>query len=228
MQRSQFTFYESFFKAISRIKKKQDRADAYDMICSYALFQIEPDLESASDAVAIAFELLRPVLDKAKERAENGKKGGSKQEANRKQTGSKQKANGKQEKTVSKKEKEKEIEIEIEIEKDNISPTEIEGADKPPKPARQKFGTYGWVKLTDAEYSRLVAEYGQAEALRCIGYVDEAAQSTGNKNKWSDWNLVVRKCHRDGWGRQKSNAPGGYTSGIDRLAAMYREEFGDD
>lgn len=125
MQRTQFTFYESFFKAISRIKKKQDRADAYDMICAYALYQKEPDLGTASDAVAIAFELLRPVLDKAKERAESGKKGGSKPEANAKQTGSKPEANGKQGKTASK--KENEIENENEIEIDNITPTEFCG-----------------------------------------------------------------------------------------------------
>lgn len=114
MQRTQFTFYESFFKAISRIKKKQDRADAYDMICAYALYQKEPDLDTASDAVAIAFELLRPVLDKAKERAESGKKGGSKPEANAKQG-----------KSASK--KEKEIEIENEVEVDNIPPSEVCG-----------------------------------------------------------------------------------------------------
>ena len=129
MQRTQFTFYESFFKAISRIKKKQDRADAYDMICAYALYQEEPNLDTASDAVAIAFELLRPVLDKAKERAESGKKGGSKPEANDKQTGSESEANAKQGKAGSKKEKEKEKEIEIEVEKeiDNIPPTEVCG-----------------------------------------------------------------------------------------------------
>lgn len=123
MQRTQFTFYESFFKAVSRIKKKADKADAYDMICAYALYQEEPDLDSASDAVAIAFELLRPVLDKAKERAESGKKGGSKPEANDKQTGSKPEANAKQGKAASK----KEIEIENEVEIDNITPSEFCG-----------------------------------------------------------------------------------------------------
>lgn len=121
MERNQFTFYRSFFKAISRIKKKQDRADVYDMICAYALDQIEPDLNTASDAVAIAFELLRPVLDKAKAKAEIGKKGGSKEEANCKQAGSKAEANGKQWETASKKEKEGEIEVEVEKERENDS-----------------------------------------------------------------------------------------------------------
>lgn len=121
--RTQFTFYESFYKAISRIKKKADRADAYDIICSYALFQEEPDLDSVSDAVAIAFELLRPVLDKAREKSENGKNGGSRPKANAKQSESKAEASAKVEQAVSK--KEKEIEIEVEKEIDNIHPTDV-------------------------------------------------------------------------------------------------------
>lgn len=123
--RTQFTFYESFYKAISRIKKKTDRADAYDIICSYALFQKEPDLDSVSDAVAIAFELLRPVLDKAREKAENGKNGGSKPKTNAKQTESKTEANAKVEQAANKKEKEVEVEVEKEIEIDNIHPTDV-------------------------------------------------------------------------------------------------------
>lgn len=123
--RTQFTFYESFYKAISRIKKKADRADAYDIICSYALFQEEPDLDSVSDAVAIAFELLRPVLDKAREKSENGKNGGSRPKANAKQSESKAEASAKVEQAVSKKEKEIEIEIEVEKEIDNIHPTDV-------------------------------------------------------------------------------------------------------
>ena len=130
MARSQFTFYESFYKAVSRIKKAQDRAAAYDMICAYALYQTEPDLDKAPDSVAIAFDLLRPVLDKAKEKAENGKNGGSKQKANGKQTESKPEANQKLGNIPSKKEGEKEIEKEVEVERevekeieiDNISP----------------------------------------------------------------------------------------------------------
>ena len=71
---------------------------------------------------------------------------------------------------------------------------------------RNRHGKYGWVRLTEEEYSRLVAEYGEAEAERAIAYVDESAQSTGNKNHWKDWNLVVRKCIRQGWGRQNGNS----------------------
>lgn len=66
-------------------------------------------------------------------------------------------------------------------------------------------GEFGWVKLTDAQYDKLVKDLGKAEAERCIAYIDESAQQTGNKNKWKDWNLTVRKCHREGWGLGRQN-----------------------
>ena len=65
---------------------------------------------------------------------------------------------------------------------------------------RKSYGEHGRVKLSQEEHDRLVRDYGQAEAERCIAYVDEIAQSTNNKAGWKDWNLVVRRCHRDGWG----------------------------
>ena len=70
------------------------------------------------------------------------------------------------------------------------------------KSVRHAHGEYGWVKLTDAQYEKLLQEMGPAELDRCITYIDEAAQKTGNKNKWKDWNLVVRKCYREGWGKR--------------------------
>lgn len=97
------------------------------------------------------------------------------------------------------------------------------GADKPPVPARKKYGQYGWVKLTDEEYNRLLNDLGQAEVERCIAYIDESAQSNGNKNKWRDWNLVVRRCHRDGWGLGKA---AGKSDARVKTAADYAD--GDD
>lgn len=118
MSRSQFTFYESFARALSRIKKKSDRADAYDAICNYALYGTEPDMDKLPDSAAIAFDLIRPTLDASKRKAEAGKSGGmsKKSQTERKQTGSKQEANRKLEQTSREKEKEVEIEKEIENE----------------------------------------------------------------------------------------------------------------
>lgn len=95
----------------------------------------------------------------------------------------------------------------------------------PPQPkqtARKSYGKFGWVKLTDEEYHRLSNDLGEAEVKRCIAYVDESAQTTGNKNKWRDWNLVVRKCHREGWGLKKQNfqpaqKTGGWNPFLDAL-----------
>ena len=93
---------------------------------------------------------------------------------------------------------EKEIELETE-EEECIEPP----AAAPAPPVRHKYGEYGWVKLTDAQYAKLLKDLGQAELDRCIKYVDESAQGNSNKNKWSDWNLIIRKCHREKWGIRK-------------------------
>lgn len=85
-----------------------------------------------------------------------------------------------------------------------------ESTPAPAKQTRTPRGAFGWVRLTDDEYNRLLNDLGEDEVKRCIAYVDESAQTTGNKNKWRDWNLVVRKCSRQGWGlpqgRQGINA----------------------
>lgn len=201
MQRTQFTFYESFYKAVKRIKDPESRAQAYDAICAYALYGQEPNLDSFSDFSAIAFELIKPNLDSSRKKAENGKAGGSK-----KQNKSKKEANKKQEQTENEKEnkieKEKENKIEIEKECEYNNTPIIEKVEK------IKFGEYGWVKLKPEDYSRLISDYGESEVKRAIRYIDESAQSSGNKNKWKDWNLVVRRCIREGWGarqKQKDN-----------------------
>lgn len=133
MERSQFTFYASFFRTISRIKNKAARADAYDAICRYALTGELPDLDKLPDTAAMVLDMAIPVIDSGSKKAESGKRGGSKSEANAKQIGSKPEANRKQ--TAS--EKEWEIEGEKEEEKENkcfISPTPT------PPPAETEIG----------------------------------------------------------------------------------------
>ena len=78
--------------------------------------------------------------------------------------------------------------------------------DKDSPPARLPHGDYGWVRLSPREYERLLRDLGETELRRCIDYVDEAAQSTGNKNRWKDWNLVLRRCSRNRWGLEREKA----------------------
>lgn len=88
-------------------------------------------------------------------------------------------------------------------ERDNVAAPYDPATDEKPEIARHKYGAYGWVRLSDEEYDRLLNELGKTELERCIAYVDESAQGNGNKNKWKDWNLVIRKCSRDRWGIQQ-------------------------
>ncbi len=105
--------------------------------------------------------------------------------------------------------------------------TSVKGkADKPT--VRKPYGQYGWVRLTDEEYARLQAELGNEELSRCIRYIDESAQANGNKNKWKDWNLVIRKCHRDGWGKQAARPTGGRKGSGDRLLDMINSGVFDE
>ena len=101
--REQFTFYRSFADALKRIKKDADRAKAYDAICDYALYEVEPDLDGLPDAAALAFQLIKPNLDASKRKSDSGKQGG-RPKAEEKQNESKTKANEKQEQTLNKKE----------------------------------------------------------------------------------------------------------------------------
>ena len=85
-----------------------------------------------------------------------------------------------------------------------IGKESIESADAPSpsgkKPVnRTKYGEYGWVRLSDAEHSKLLTALGEDELARCIAYIDESAQGNGNKNGWKDWNVVIRKCSRGKW-----------------------------
>ena len=82
----------------------------------------------------------------------------------------------------------------------NASKAPAGAAPAPTDDVKHKHGEYGWVRLTDEQYSKLLKDLGATELERCIEYVDESAQRTGNKNGWKDWNLVVRKCHRERWG----------------------------
>jgi hypothetical protein len=185
MDRKQFTFYESFASALGRIKSKTARCDAYDAICSYALYGREPDLDSLPDAAAIAFELIRPTLDTSKRKAQNGLRGGSKTEANDKQTESKAEANRKQ--TVSEKENEKEGEIEKEKENE----IEIENECYIAR-TRSRFAP-----PTLAEVSAYCNERGNhVDPERFVDFYTSNGWKVG-KNSMKDWKAAVRTWEKD-------------------------------
>ena len=84
---------------------------------------------------------------------------------------------------------------------------------------------YGWVKLSDAQYQKLLTDLGEDELSRCIRYVDESAQKTGNKNGWKDWNLVIRSCHRDGWHRRAERRQSYGSGGLSGASAKQEQDW---
>ena len=104
--RKQFTFYKSYYDAISELPKK-DQAALILAVCAYALYETYP--KGLSVAASTAFKLIKPTLDAGRKKAENGSMKGKANE-------SKTEANRKQGENGSEKEREKEIEIENELE----------------------------------------------------------------------------------------------------------------
>lgn len=73
MQRTQFTFYDSFYKAINHLPKYK-RLAAYENLIRYALYEEEP--KNLEGILAVAFAIQKPVLDTARRKAIAGAKGG--------------------------------------------------------------------------------------------------------------------------------------------------------
>ena len=113
-ERSQFTFYRSFWEAIKTLPKK-DKLPILEAIIQYALDgDIPKGLTQSQNAF---FFLVKPNLDASRNRSLVGKQNGSKRKANK----SKTEANDKQ----TEGEKEKEIENEYEKENDSFILTSV-------------------------------------------------------------------------------------------------------
>jgi hypothetical protein len=67
------------------------------------------------------------------------------------------------------------------------------------KKTRHKHGTYGRVLLTDVEYNRLLNELGEERLEKQIELLDEYIESNNNKNKYTNFNLVLRKSIKENW-----------------------------
>ena len=160
MERKQFTFYESFYRAVSRIKKRTDQAIAYNAIIRLALYGEEPNLDELPDIVAVALENIIPNVLASNKKAANGKLGGVKQTASKPQANSKQ--------TASEKENEIEIEKEIDIKKEK-------------KESKHKYGQYKNVLLTDDDMEKLKAEFPDYD--RKIENLSEYIAKKGDKYK---------------------------------------------
>jgi predicted phage replisome organizer len=73
------------------------------------------------------------------------------------------------------------------------------------KEKKIKYGDYNRVELTQTEYNKLCEDFGKDFIDNQITLLDEYVESNNNKNKYKNFNLVLRKSIRENWFNKSSN-----------------------
>lgn len=204
MNRSQFTFYRSYFDAIKVLPKK-DQTAVLLALCAYALDKEEPKLTGTAGAI---FTLIRPTLDAGWKKAIGGSKG------------TPSKDNGKiderQEKDTQKEkegEREKEGEIEVEGEREDECPP------KPPKGAKR------FSPPTVEEVAAYCLERNNGiDAQHFVDYYAQQKWKLSNGNQMADWKAAVRTWESRDKMRSRSRRNNGFETS-NPFAEMLEEEL---
>ena len=195
-ERNSFTFYLSFEKAISRLDDK-NQLSVYRSISRYSLFGESPEVDGLA---AIAWELIKPILDKSRVRSENGKKAkgvpkpnlvGNKNAKNEAKTKLNE-AESKQDRDRDRDRKEDKSSFEIDVDM-SASADKKTGSDKPTR----------FVPPTLNEVQDFILKNGYSvDADRFIDFYGAKGWMIG-KNKMKDWKAAVRNWQRG----QKAKRP---------------------
>jgi hypothetical protein len=86
---------------------------------------------------------------------------------------------------------------------------------------KHKYGTYKRIRLTDEEYTRLKEEFGEDFINRKIELLDEYIESNNNKNKYTNFNLVLRKAIRENWFENTKKGEGSF---LETMKEIYDEQ----
>ena len=87
------------------------------------------------------------------------------------------------------------------------------------------YGEYKRVKLTEEQYNKLVKDYGKEFIDKQIQLLDEYVESNNNKNKYSNFNLVLRKSIRDNWFKNnKKEEPEWFYKNLDEEGDFFTDE----
>lgn len=151
--RKAFVFYQSFAVSV-RALSQEDRNKVLNAIVDFGIFEETPELEGVALAV---FEAIKPSLISQKENYDNGMKG-----AKYGKLGGRPKKVQEEAPTEEKPKKEKPAK-----------------GDDP----KLSYGEYGNVKLTAAEYDKLIAKYGSDETQAAIEFFDQYITEKGYKSK---------------------------------------------
>ena len=165
-----FVFYGSFMKALSTLPD-DERLQAYDAICRYALYDEEPTCEGAALGM---FYMAQAQIDANRRRRENGGKGGrpkTEEKPNDNLTVTKQEPN--QNQTITKQEPKEKVKDKV---KEKVKEKDKDNNKLP-------FGEYGNVRMTAQEYDKLSAEFGTEKTDRAVRFLDEYIGDKGYKSK---------------------------------------------
>jgi len=197
-----FTFFHSFYEAAQGLKEK-DRLQFYEAIINYSITGEELELCDVSDVAKAMFLLVKPVLDKSREKSRSGKKGG---EAKTKQTASKTKAGAKQNESNSEANRKQtasdiseEKDKEIEKDKEYITPHTPQGGDGAGSAVKKRFDLFwtaypnktgkgaaekSWKKLRPTK--ELFSQIMEAlqKAVRCEQWLKENGRYIPNPATW--------------------------------------------
>ena len=200
MQRTQFTFYASYYNAVKQLNRK-DQSAVLMAICSYALEEQEPSLTGTARAI---FELIKPTLDASRKKAAAGqarrqnkeeakaKQSESKMETEREQNESKTETETEQTANENKKEKEYKKEYEIEIENECLKEKLIKRK-SPDGLTRSRFK-----KPTVAEVVAYCKERNNGiDGEMFVDYYEANGWHVG-KQPMKDWKAAVRTWERRG------------------------------
>lgn len=78
------------------------------------------------------------------------------------------------------------------------------------------YGEYKRIKLTEEQYNKLIKDYGKQFIDKQIQLLDEYVESNNNKNKYTNFNLVLRKSIRENWFKQQKEAPEWFYKDLDK------------
>jgi len=106
---------------------------------------------------------------------------------------------------------------EIEMLKENTK--EKKSLEKEEK--KETYGKYGRVKLKISEYLRLREEFGEEFIQNQIELLDEYLEMNNNKNKYTNFNLVLRKSIRENWFKDKKQEQKGNNVFLDIMKEDY-------
>lgn len=193
MAKTNFLLYNDMMEQFSLLSREQ-RGDLIMTIFSYVNGIELPEVEPI---VGMAFSFIKARLDKDREayenkcaqNTENGKKGGRPRKATVSEEN--QTVTEETEKTERFLEKPKKADIDTDIDTDTKKKTSPTERKKKAAPTKHKHGEYQHVLLTDDQYQKLVADYGQEDADGGIQAVDAYCEEHGKT--YSNYALTVRK-----------------------------------